>query len=355
MTRVKLFNGLEAKNRFENNFKERHCAPAREINLEFFYKEGFRCFEMFKFNGWQPFLNALESTILIRGRRAVLNKSFLSEVLQVPNHGICPDLADDIITESYSKGEFIKELIGKDSSVCHASILGADNIILFHIIDQVVMPKLNKANDLNNTELFVMWCLSRYLRVNLPHIIVSHMKHICQSSHELADGMVITRIAKYIKAYLSEYEGGEASFQSRFDIGLLHHIQFRKIGKHWVKKGKELEIVPKIEEVPELPKGSKQPRSPQPSLAALLKDRMNDNTLFRLLQEILRSSTFNHDAQVSHNKFMKEILDSINATNGLLTSIQFLLQKHITMASIASAAKGLVPPLRPKPQIEDVD
>ncbi|KAF7802704.1 uncharacterized protein G2W53_041815 [Senna tora] len=39
MTRVKLFDGPEAKTRFENNFKERHCAPAKEINLEFFYKE----------------------------------------------------------------------------------------------------------------------------------------------------------------------------------------------------------------------------------------------------------------------------------------------------------------------------
>ncbi|KAF7802705.1 glutamic acid-rich protein-like [Senna tora] len=386
---------------------------------------------MFKFNGWEPFLSlkeivylaliqefysnlkfdldALESTILIRRRRAVLNKNFLGEVLQIPNHGICPNLTDDIITESYSKGEFIKELIGKESSMCHTSMLGADNRILFHIIDQVVMPKLNKANDPNNIELFIMWCLSRYLRVNLPDIIVSHKKHICQSSHELAYGMVITRIAKFIKADLSEYEGGEANFQSRFDIGLLHQMQFRKIGKHRVKKWKEREITPKIEEVPKLPKGSKQktvvmpdleeeeasshtkkeaplskeivpkahekysplslsvettsqepaphyePSSPQPSLVALLKDPMNDNTLFSLLQETLRLSTFNHDAQVSHNKLLKEILDSINATNGLLTSIQFLLQKQITVASIAAAVKALISPLRPKPQIEDVD
>ncbi|KAF7814730.1 uncharacterized protein G2W53_028699 [Senna tora] len=179
-------------------------------------------------------------------------------------------------------------------------------------------------------------------------------------------------------------------------------MQFRKIGKHWVKKGKELEIVPKVEEVPELPKGSKrktvgkgkvkrgspyvrksacltkgkekstentvvlsdleeeeaplseetvpkaqekysrlslsvettsqehvphyEPSSPQPNLATLLKDPMNENTLFRLLQETLHSSTFTHDAQ-----------------------------KQITMASIAATAKGLVPPLRLKPQIEDMD
>ncbi|KAF7802254.1 Retrovirus-related Pol polyprotein from transposon RE1 [Senna tora] len=462
VTKIKLFDGPEAKARFENVFKERNCSPAREINLDFFYKEEFRCFEMFKFNGWEPFLSlketvypqlirefysnlnfdadTLESTILIRGRRAVLNKDLLSAVLQIPNHGLCPDLAGDIITETYSKGEYIRELIGKESSICHANLLIADNRILFHIIDQVVMPRLNKANDPNNAELFIMWCLSRYLKVNLPHIILSHMKHICQSSHELAYGMVITRIAKFIKADISQYEGEEASFQSKFDIGLLHQMQFRKIGKHWVRKWKESEMTPKIEEVHELPKGGKrknvgkgkakkgspsvrksarltkgkgktsektvilsdleeeeasshtekdtplseetvrkieephsplsvsietasqepvppyEPSSPKPNLAELLKANLNEHTQFRLLQETLCSSTFTLDAQRAHHQTMKEVLASVNTTNELLTSIQHLLQKQITMASISAAAKVTLPPLRlPQPQIEDVD
>ncbi|KAF7810486.1 zf-CCHC domain-containing protein/UBN2 domain-containing protein [Senna tora] len=459
VTKIKLFDGPEAKARFENVFKERNCSPAREINLDFFYKEEFRCFEMFKFNGWEPFLSlketvypqlirefysnlnfdadTLESTILIRGRRAVLNKDLLSEVLQIPNHGLCPDLARDIITETYSKSEYIRELIGKESSICHANLLIADNRILFHIIDQVVMPRLNKANDPNNAELFIMWCLSRYLKVNLPHIILSHMKHICQSSHELAYGMVITRIAKFIKADISQYEGEEASFQSKFDIGLLHQMQFRKIGKHWVRKWKESEMTPKIEEVHELPKGGKRknvgkgkakkgspsvrksarltkgkgktsektivlsdleeeeasshtekdtplseetvrkieephsplsvsvetasqepvpPYEPSSNLAELLKANLNEHTLFRLLQETLRSSTFTLDAQHAHHQTIKEVLASVNTTNELLTSIQHLLQKQITMASISAAAKVTLPPLRlPKPQIEDVD
>ncbi|KAF7802703.1 uncharacterized protein G2W53_041814 [Senna tora] len=303
MTMVELFDGPKAKTRFENNFKECHGAPTREINLEFFYKEGFRCFQMFKFNGCSGVYHF------------------------------------DPRKESGAEQKFSER--------------GTTGSKPWHL----------------------------YLRVILPHIIVSHMKHICQSSYELAYRMVITRIAKYIKADLNEYEGGgEAIFQSRFDIGLLHHMQFRKIGKHWVKKGKELEIVPKIEEVPELPKGrkrktvgkgkvKKEETSSHTEKEAPLSEEtvpkaqekysplnpMNYNTLFRLLQETLCSSNFNHDSQVSHNKLLKEIIDSINATNGLLTSIQFLLQKQITMASITAAAKGLVPPLRPKPQIKDVD
>ncbi|KAF7841769.1 uncharacterized protein G2W53_004067 [Senna tora] len=121
-----------------------------------------------------------------------MNKDLLSEVLQVPNHGLCPDLAGDIITETYSKGEYIKELMGKESSVCQSSMLIADTRILFTLLlDQVVMPRLNKANDSNNAELFIMW-----------------------------SQMVITRIAKFIKADLSQYEGEEASFQKAAKVTL---------------------------------------------------------------------------------------------------------------------------------------
>ncbi|KAF7811705.1 uncharacterized protein G2W53_032681 [Senna tora] len=67
---------------------------------------------------------------------------------------------------------------------------------------------------------------------------------------------------------------------------------------------------------------------------------MNEHTHFRLLQETLRSSTFTLDAQHAHHQTMKEVLASVNTTNELLTSIQHLLQKQITMASISAAAKN---------------
>ncbi|KAF7810493.1 hypothetical protein G2W53_037236 [Senna tora] len=373
VTKVKLFDGPKAKACFENTFKERNCSPAREINLDFFYKEEFRCFEMFKFNGWEPFLN-LKETVYPQ----LIREDFLSEVLQVPNHGLCPDLAGDIITETYSK-------------------------------DQVVMPRLNKANDPNNAELFIMWCLSRYLKVNLPHIILSHMKHICQSSHELAYGMVITRIAKFIKADLSQ-KWKELEITPKVEE--VHELpkggKRKNIGKGKAKKGSPLvrksarltkgkgkpsektvvssdleeeeasshtekdtplfeETVRKIEEkrsplslsietASQEPVPQYEPSSPNPDLAKLLKDPLNEHTLFRLLQETLRSSTFTHEAQLSHHQTMKDILASVNTTNELLTSVQHLLQKQITMASISAAAKVTLPPLRlPKPQIEDVD
>ncbi|KAF7822000.1 uncharacterized protein G2W53_027455 [Senna tora] len=456
LTRVKMFDGYEAKFRFETDLRMRSFSPPREINIDFFYKESFRCFEAFKANGWEYFLDLKEpvypmlirefyanlkidkavmsSTLLLRGRRAVLTKGLLSELLKCPNAGICPDLDNDLIIASYNKGEFINELMGRESSICQIGQLGADDRILFHIINQVIIPRQNKGNDSNSTALFIMWCVKRTLRVNLPYLIMSHMKHIRESSQELAYGMVITLIARHMKVDLKEFESEEASFQSRIDIGMLHQMQFRKVGKSWVKKGKDLDITPKVEDNYDLPKASKRkmlgnkgkgkgkrvgpyvrksarllkekekggtklvnleedkasshteketlvseetvPRekskplslsvetisqktgtkaatSPpaSPTVAELLKEPKNEHYVFRMLQETLRSSTFSHDSLERTNTVLKQILDSIQTTNALLTSIQSLLQKQTSKPSVPET----ILPLRITPQIEDVD
>ncbi|KAF7802858.1 uncharacterized protein G2W53_041969 [Senna tora] len=278
-TKVKLFDGPKAKSRFESGFSHRPYSPPREINLSFFYKEGFACFERFKQIGWEHFLSlnetiypemirefysnmefdadSLEASVLIRGRRARLTKELLSELVKCPNVGICPEMVDDVVSASYSREEYIKELIGFESSMCPTGLLNADNRILFHIVDQVIIPRQNKSNDPNNTELFIMWCISKSLKMNLPHIILTHLKHICETSQELAYGMIISVIGKHMRVEIDEYEGENTKFQSKCDIGCLHQMQFRKVGKIWAKKGKENEEIPQTEEVPEPSKGGK--------------------------------------------------------------------------------------------------
>ncbi|KAF7815587.1 protein CROWDED NUCLEI 4-like [Senna tora] len=404
LTRVKMFDGYEAKFRFETDLRMRSFSPPKEINIDFFYKESFRCFEAFKANGWEYFLNLKEpvypmlirefyanlkideavmsSTLLLRGRRAVLTKGLLSELLKCPNAGIYPDLDNDLIIASYNKGEFINELMGRESSICQIGQLGADDRILFHIIDQV--------------------------------IIQAEQRHM--------------------KVDLKEFESEEASFQSRIDIGMLHQMQFRKVGKSWVKKGKDLDITPKVEDEYDLPKASKrkmlgnkgkgkgkrvgpyvrksarllkekekggtklvnlkedkasshteketlvseetvpkeksEPLSlsvetisqktgtktatslpASPTVAELLKEPKNEHCVFRMLQETLRSSTFIPDSLERTNTVLKQILDSIQTTNALLTSIQSLLQKQTSKPSVPET----ILPLRITPQIEDVD
>ncbi|KAF7831718.1 zf-CCHC domain-containing protein [Senna tora] len=208
LTRDKLFDGYEAKFRL-TDFRLRNYSLPREMNLDFFYKQDFRCFEAFKANGWEFFLDLKEpiypmlirefyanlkideaimgSSLLVRGRRAVLIKGLLSELLKCPNAGICPDLGNDVITESYHK--------------------------------------------------------------------------------------------------------------------------------------------------------------------EMLKDPKNEHSIFCMLQEILRASTFNHDSLERNNTFLKQILELIRTTNGLLTSIQSLLQKRTSKSSVTEP----ILPLRITPQIEDVD
>ncbi|KAF7815299.1 uncharacterized protein G2W53_029268 [Senna tora] len=166
------------------------------------------------------------------------------------------------------------------------------------------------------------------------------MRHICDSSQELAYEMVITLIAKFMKVDLSEFEGKEASFKSKIDIGMLHQMQYRKVGKG---KGKGKRVGPYVRKSARLhkekEKGSEKlvnleeeeasshteketllyeettPREPEklvplslyvetifqkelpntdipttesPTLPELLKDPMKEHSLFRLLQETLR-------------------------------------------------------------------
>ncbi|KAF7824432.1 hypothetical protein G2W53_022576 [Senna tora] len=308
--------------------------------------------------------STMESNVLVRGRRAVLSKGLLSEVLKCPNVGICPDLGNDVITESYHKGEFVNELMGRKSSLCQIGLLGVDDRILFHIIDQVIMPKQNKGNDPNDTALFIMWCLKRTLRVNLPHIIMSNMKHIRDSSQELAYGMVITLIAKQMKVDLNEFEGEEHVSTKRKRKGEqnLSTLKRKKLPlilkkRHWSLKKlspceKSVPLSLSVETISRkaVPK-TDIPSPESPTLLELLKDPKNEHSLFRMLQETLRASTFNHDTIERNNSLLKQILESIQATNGLLTSIQSLLQKQTSKSSVPEP----ILPLRITPQIEDVD
>ncbi|KAF7821760.1 glutamic acid-rich protein-like [Senna tora] len=335
LMRIKVFDGFDAKFRFESDFKKRNYSPAREINLEFFYKEGFRCFEMFKFNGWEFFLNlketiypilireffsklrinqaTLESNILIRGRQAILSKGLLSEVLKCPNTGICLDLANDIITESYHKGEFIEELVGRESSVCQVGLLGVDDRILFHIVDKVVMPKERGK-----------------VKRGGPYVRKSARLH--KEKEKVSEKLV-------------NLEEEEASSHTKKETLLSEEIVPRE-----PEKSVPLSLSVETISQKELPK-IEIPTTESPTLPELLKDPMKEHSIFCLLQETLRSSTFAHDTMVLNNNLLKHILESIQATNGLLTSIQSLMQKHTAKASITEP----VLPLRITPQIEDVD
>ncbi|KAF7835940.1 cytochrome P450 71D7-like [Senna tora] len=385
-TKIKVFDGSSAEERFDSDFSHRPYSPPREINLSFFYKEGFSCFERFKQIGWEYFLSlnetiysemirefysnlvfdhdSLEASVLLRGRRARLTKETLSLLLKCPNTGICPEMVGDVVSASYSREEYIKELIGFESSMCPIGLLNADNRIIFHIVDQ-----------------------------------------------ELAYGMIITIIAKYMRVKVEEYEGENAKFQSKCDIGCLHQMQFQKVGKIWVKKGKKGEEFPQTEESARLTKGKGKPDKvveisdledeastksivagfseevgPQKSIPLSLSFETNSekapspgpsskptkassqphsdsprpnisddpfvHIMSRILSESRRSSHFHESTLVQ----LEKIHDTLLTTNGALTSILQLLMKLMSEANVAPAAPTPVPPsLRSHPRIEDID
>ncbi|KAF7830650.1 Fgenesh protein 21 [Senna tora] len=333
---------------------------------------------------------SLEASVLLRGRRTRLTKETLSLLLRCPNTGVCPEMVGDVVSASYFREDYIKELIGFESSMCPIGLLSADNRILFHIVDQVVIPRQNKSNDPNNTELFLMWCISKSLKINLPHIILTHFKHICETSQELAYGMVITIIAKYMRVEIEEYEGECAKFQSGKKSRRASPY-VRKSARLTKGKGKPEKVVEisdledeassksiaadiseevgpqksiplslsfetNSEKAPSPGPSSKPTKATSQPHSDSQKPNVSDDQfalfMHRTLSESRRSSQLHESTLIQ----LKQIHDTLLATNGALTSILQLLMKLMSEANTAPAATTSVPPsLRSHPRIEDID
>ncbi|KAF7811701.1 uncharacterized protein G2W53_032677 [Senna tora] len=314
-------------------------------------------------------------------------------------------MANDVVSASYSKEDYIKDLVGFESSACPIGLLSADNRILFHIDDQVIIPRQNKSNDSNNTELFIMWCISKGLKVNLSHIILTHIKHICETSQELAYGMVISVIAKHMRVEIDEYEAPQteevpepSKGGKRKTVVVKGLKKSRRVSPYVRKsaqltkgKGKSEKIVEIFyleeeassksiaarenisEEVghqksiplslsvetdsektpsqgpsskPDQAPSQPDPNSPKPSAS----DDHFAHIMFCLLSESRHSTNF-HKSTLHQ---LEKIHTTLLATNGVLTSILHLLMKLMTEANMATASPTPAPPLRSHPQIEDI-
>ncbi|KAF7838846.1 glutamic acid-rich protein-like [Senna tora] len=359
-----------------------------KINLSFFYKEGFACFERFKQIGWEHFLslnetiypelirefysnlefdaNSLEASVLIHGRRARLTKELLSELLKCPNVGICPEMVDDVVSASYSREEYIKELIRFESSMCPTGLLNADNRIFFHIVDQELAYGM------------IISVIAKHMRVEIDEYEGENAK---EKSEEIPPTEEVPEPSKggkrktvkgtkkyrraslYVRksARLTKGKGKsekiveisdleeEASSKS-ISAGIYGEVVPQKYIPLSLSVETESEKIPSQGPTPKPTKASSQPRSDSPG-----PNIFNDQFLhimFRILSESRRSSHFHESTLIQ----LEKIHDNLLATNGALTSILQLLMKLMTEANVAPAAPTPASPsLRSHPRIENID
>ncbi|KAF7841955.1 RVT_2 domain-containing protein [Senna tora] len=187
----------------------------------------------------------LEGKILLHGKKMKLNPGVLSHLISVPSEGIqLYSTRGEIEFESYGKSGFIWELTGKHCQVLDPSKLSPNDRILLHLVNQVVIPKLNKSNPATHLENFYMWCISKLRLLDLPFIILRHMTVALKQKGELPYKMVITKIAQYMGIDLSSYEFEIAKAQANYDLRLQLNMGYLKVGNEWVRK-KEETITPK--------------------------------------------------------------------------------------------------------------
>ncbi|KAF7802888.1 hypothetical protein G2W53_041999 [Senna tora] len=160
-----------------------------------------------------------------------LNPRVLSHLLSVPSEGIkLYSTCGEIEFESYGKSGFIWELTGKHCHVLDPNKLSPDDRILLHLVNQVVIPKLNKSNPATHLEIFYMWCISKLCLLDLPFIILRHMTLALKQKGKLPYGMVITKIAQYMGIDMSSYDFEIAKAQANYDLRLLLNMGYLKIG-----------------------------------------------------------------------------------------------------------------------------
>lgn len=52
------------------------------------------------------------------------------------------------------------------------------NRLLVHAINWNIIPRVGKSNNLTFLEIFYVWCALRGLPLNLPYIMMNHMKYV---------------------------------------------------------------------------------------------------------------------------------------------------------------------------------
>lgn len=97
--------------------------------------------------------------------------------------------------------------------------IGVHDHLLLHVINQMLIPKVSRSNDLTAIEVFYIWCVHQYsFHIDMGFTILNHMKTvISQSFYELPYGMMITKITLANNVYLSGLEGECANTRANFD------------------------------------------------------------------------------------------------------------------------------------------
>lgn len=110
------------------------------------------------------------------GRHFKITPKIINSILGLPNIGIksCP--GSDIEYTNFSPEMANFKLTHSENMLVTVHNLDVHDRLLLHLINQILIPKVNKSKNPTGIELFYMWCVHHSFHLNLGYTILSHIK-----------------------------------------------------------------------------------------------------------------------------------------------------------------------------------
>lgn len=136
----------------------------------------------------------------------------------------------DFEYEGYSKTRAIKMLTRGGNENFALNLLDEDNRLLHHAVSQLFVPKTHKTNPANTHEIFYMWCIRSGLVLDVPFIILFHIKVFLENEfNNMPFGMIIRKIAKFLKVNFSGIASEKATTQASYGQNMMSHMKSKKV------------------------------------------------------------------------------------------------------------------------------
>lgn len=122
--------------------------------------------------------NLLKGEMSLWGMKCVINQHLATSLLgfKVTDPTVKIFECNNVIFQGYIKRQAIKMFTGSNQDSIRPADLDDETRVLHHAITQLLVPKSYKKNSPNNREIFYLWCVKNSYVLDVPFIILSHMK-----------------------------------------------------------------------------------------------------------------------------------------------------------------------------------
>lgn len=179
---------------------------------------------------------------LVQGKRLFVTPFTISASTKCLEEGVVyhPHWAN-----SYDTEDIFRVLFGNKAPVVDAPLVSnlvPEGRFLFHLLTNIVTPRTNNLDVLNDQDFFLLYHLLSNTPINLPHLIYTEFEKVLKCSQKglLPYGYMITEMCKYVEEI--DYSKATWDYNHRkITVATLQALKL-KTTKKWVPKVADLTI-----------------------------------------------------------------------------------------------------------------